>query len=379
MWWSLTLLIQGAFLFLTFFQPREWQIAFAWLPVAPVMSVVLVLLTLSVLLRSRAPWVPFGGALALALAFAFGFEPRVSLVGLVLLMTVSGAAVFSTMTMRAAVATASIAVAVFVAGVVLVRGTTVFHLIPLLMATSMAIALTIGQLLTARKRLLSATLRRAAEAERTREALAATRVAEQRLATARDLHDAVGHELAVINLYARVATEALGSAPENARDSLLLIEQSAARIMDEIRELLNELRRSDARVPPTASIRETLPRLAATLSAGGLRVELELAEDLPDLSAAVDEAVYRIVEEALVNAYKHGRAGEPVRAAITAGPLSVRLAVTNPVTAVAAPGASRGFGLLGVEERARALGGSSRSAVEGGVFALRIDIPLGRS
>jgi signal transduction histidine kinase len=377
-WWSLSLLIQGGFVFLTFFQPRDWQIAFAWLPLAPVMSVTLVLLTLLILLRSRAPWILFGGTLALVLAFAFGYEPRVSLVGVLFLMTFSGALAFSTVSMRTAVATASGAVAVFTVGVVVVRGVTVFHLIPLLMGMSMVIALAVGQLMTARKRLLSSTLRRAAEAERTREALAATRVAEQRLATARDLHDTVGHELAVINLYARVASEAVGSEPGSARDSLLLIEQSAARITDEIRELLNELRRTDAPLPASSSIRETLPRLAATLSAGGLRVDIGPAEDLPILPAPVDEAVYRILEEALVNAYKHGEAGEPVHAAITADARSVRLAVTNPVAEDAGPASSSGFGLIGVEERARALGGSSLVTVEDGVFALRVDIPVAR-
>lgn len=374
LWWATTVVIQVLFLFLTFFRPVEWHITFGWLPLSPLMTGVLAVLTLAVFSRTRAPWVFFGVTAAMALFFAYGFEPHVSLVGLWFLLVVSGIAMFSVIPLRWAASAAGGLTLAFTIGSMTVRGTTVFHLIPLLMAGAMAIALFAGQMNYARRRLLNSTRQRAVEAEHTREAVAAQRVAEQRLATARDLHDVVGHELAVISIHARVAANEMGRDPDGARRTLDLIHESVARVIAEINELLHELR-ADRVVLAGGSVRERLHQLTSTLRAGGLSVDVHIDDDLPPADPALDATVYLIMEEALVNAYKYGARGLAATARVSWDGRLVTVSVVNPIASHRSGVPHRGLGLIGIQERARGLGGTSATTLEHGLFKLQVEIP----
>ncbi|KSU56367.1 sensor histidine kinase [Microbacterium enclense] len=377
-WWAVTLLIQATYLFLTFVTLVDWALTFAWRPVSPVMTVILILVTLSVFARTRFPRVFFAAPLTFALAFAYGFEPRVpTLTGLLFLIIVSGSVAFSTVSFPIAAAAAISISTAFTLGLVVVRGVSPFHLIPLFMTAGMAIALFSGQLSSARRRLIDAARRRALEAEETREAVAATRVAEQRLATARDLHDVVGHRIAAINLHAGLANATLETEPQQARASLSVVEESAGRILDEIGALLRALRRDDAGALPTPMTARELPRLVNTLSAGGLPIELSVDDALPQLDPEVDEALYRILEETLVNAYKHGAPGAQASARIGWDGRAITVDVTNTIEDAGSPSRSTGLGLVGISERARALGGTLTVTREMGHFMVGVNIPVG--
>lgn len=375
-WWSVTLAMQCGFLFLTFVRPVDFYIAFSSWAVEPFVTVMIAVVALSFLLRTDAPWFFFGITAACAIGFAYGFEPRASLIGLLFALIVSGSAAFSVAPWRRALLVAILTYVAFAAGIAISRGISILHLVPMLMAAAMTISLFAGQMTYARRQLIESTKRRAEEAEQTREALAATKVAEQRLATARDLHDVVGHQIAVINLHAGAARRAVLDAPEEALNSLAIIEQSAASVLTEIGELLRDLR--DGRVDDVEGISHTgelLPRLVDTLVAGGLPVEFEVDSDLPKLSRQVDAAVYRILEEALVNAYKYGLSGSPARVRVEWDGHDVQLHVSNPTDGRPSR-ASTGLGLKGIMERAESLGGRATATAGPRDFELRVNIPL---
>ncbi|MFU8855188.1 sensor histidine kinase, partial [Micromonospora sp. SL1-18] len=155
----------------------------------------------------------------------------------------------------------------------------------------------------------------------------AARLAE-RNRLARELHDSVGHALTVATLQAGAARELLDADPEFARRALRAIEETSRHAMDDLDHVLGLLRESeDARRPAPAAPQPTLARLdrlVADTRAAGLEVDVLVSGAVGELPAAVSREGYRIVQEGLTNAARHGR-----------GP--VRLRVDVPATA-AAPG-----------------------------------------
>src|SRR5215208_2640347 len=205
-----------------------------------------------------------------------------------------------------------------------------------------------------------------------RERLVATRE-EERRRLRRDLHDGLGAQLAGLNVQAGTLRRLILRDPEAADEVVVELREELRSAIADIRRLVYDLR------PPALDdlgLAESLRRLAERYGSEGeqLRVLVEAPEDLPNLPAAVEVAVYRITQEALTNVARHAQAHSCV----------VRLAVNEEVgleifdDGVGIPAErSAGVGLSSMRERATELGGSCivERAPEGGTRVL-VRLPL---
>lgn len=246
--------------------------------------------------------------------------------------------------------------------------------------TGMATAL--GDALRNRRAYVSAIEERAARAEQTREQEARRRVAEERLRIARELHDVVAHRIAVVTVQAGVASHLLTSQPEAARAALAHVREAGRAVLDEMGDILNVLRQPDEPVGPSAPAPglAQLDALVASFAAVGLGVDWSQTGRPRPVGAAVDLVAYRVLEEALTNAHKHGTGTAHVD--VDYGPPAVKLLVSNPVGAAkpteGAAASANGHGLIGMRERAAAVGGVLRAARGlDGQFRVEAVLPLG--
>jgi signal transduction histidine kinase len=208
------------------------------------------------------------------------------------------------------------------------------------------------------------------------------RGSEERLRIARDLHDALGHHVSLINVQAGVALHLMDDDPEQARSALAAIKQSSGQLLREMRATLGVLRGVDE-APPRGPV-SGLARLNDLLDenrSAGLPVELEVVGVPRELPPSVDHAAYRIVQEALTNTRRHaGSAQASVRVRYDDSGITVQVdddgaGSTDAHTAATdVPGG--GNGLPGMRERALALGGSlSAGPREGGGFHVQARLP----
>jgi len=240
-------------------------------------------------------------------------------------------------------------------------------------------ATAIGDVVRTRRAYLEAVLERARRAEHTREEEARRRVMEERLRIARELHDVVAHNIALINFQAGVASHLLDGDPAKAQQSLAEVRQAARTVLDELSTVLGVLRAPDEPVDGAEEPPPGLHRLNDLLRAfrsSGLRVEESGEGTARDLPAAVDHAAYRIVQEALTNAHKHGT-GEVVQLRLVYADQHLSISVDNPQPPRPSPPSDGpGYGLIGVRERAAAVGGSvTAGADETGTFRLHAHLP----
>ncbi|MDN4472573.1 sensor histidine kinase [Demequina zhanjiangensis] len=224
------------------------------------------------------------------------------------------------------------------------------------------------------RRALAQERARAVEAEETKEALAETRVAQERLRIARELHDAVGHHIAVMNVQAGVAEALLESDKERAADALANVQEAGARALEELPLMLRVLRQDgDDDERPGVGLAQ-LDELVAHAREAGLDVVLDRRGAEAVLPTGVDQAAYRIVQEALTNAQKHGVGTAAVTVEATAD--EVRIEVGNRVAEGASVAPASGFGLVGMKERATAVGGAVTAAREGDSFVVCARLPM---
>lgn len=248
-------------------------------------------------------------------------------------------------------------------------------------AAAIAIASALGDGARSRREYLAAVTERAERAEQTREAEARRRVAEERLRIAQDLHDTVAHNISVISLNAGVAANALDRQPDKAQEALATIRTAARGVLGEIGELLRYLR-SDGQGPVAQRPQPGLSDLAALLDqfrAGGLRLDVESAGDLTRVGGLADSVAYRVVQEGLTNADKHGSGRTAaLRIAVTGD--AVRIAIANPFQA-RQPGVGDlgGLGLIGLHERVGSAGGTISAEGDGRQFLLQAQLPLAAS
>jgi signal transduction histidine kinase len=219
---------------------------------------------------------------------------------------------------------------------------------------------------------------RAAEAVRIREEEARRRASEERLRIARELHDALGHHLSLINVQSGVALHLDEELPEQTRSSLSAIKQSSKEALTELRSVLNILRQEDERAPrsPAATVAR-MHDLVAQAAAGGLDVRTETGGDVRPLPFGVDIAAFRIVQEALTNVARHaGPATASVR--LTYGDRDLTVQVDDDgqrPLGQTMPGS--GKGIVGMRERVAALGGELEVGPRpGGGFRVRARLPL---
>jgi signal transduction histidine kinase len=212
-------------------------------------------------------------------------------------------------------------------------------------------------------------LRAEREAERERRLAAA----EERTRIARDLHDSAGHAINVILVQAGAARLLHEQDPQASRAALETIEEVARDTLAEIDQLVHALRENGAApgVEPPLGL-AALESLAERHRSSGLTVTVTVDGSRRSLAPAVDQAAYRILQEALTNAARHGRGDADVRVAF--GVSAVDLTVTNPAPpGVVAHGG--GHGIVGMRERASLLGGSLEAEARNGLFRVRARLP----
>ncbi|MYV45633.1 histidine kinase [Streptomyces sp. SID2888] len=246
-----------------------------------------------------------------------------------------------------------------------------------------------GDALRSRRAFVHAIRERAERAERTREEEARRRVAEERLRIARDLHDVVAHHIALVNVQAGVAAHVMDKRPDQAKEALAHVRQASRSALDELRATVGLLRQSGDPEAPTepAPGLARLDELADTFRSAGLPVEVARADHDTALSAAVDLAAYRVVQEALTNVRKHaGRSAKAEVSVVRVGP-NVEITVLDDGAGDGTgqrdddgrdghPGPG-GHGLLGMRERTTALGGTlSAGPRYGGGFRVHAILPV---
>jgi len=207
-------------------------------------------------------------------------------------------------------------------------------------------------------------------------------VYEERLRIARDVHDVVGHSLAVITMQAGVALHLLDKErsaqprPDRVAESLDAIRKTSREALAELRTTL-EVFRSDSDEPlsPVPGLGR-LDDLVERLRAAGRDVTVvrEGADDLEALPAAIDQAAFRIIQESLTNVVRHADAAHAtVEVAAHAGTLTVQVRDDGPASSVP----TDGNGIRGMRERAKAVGGTLHLAVgKPSGLVVRADLPL---
>jgi signal transduction histidine kinase len=223
-----------------------------------------------------------------------------------------------------------------------------------------------------RRRLDAAERLRRAERDVERERRLAA--AEERTRIARDLHDSAAHAINVILVQAGAARLLQQRDPDGARTALTTIEDVARETIGEIDLLVRGLREGGAEAvePPTGLA--ALGTLVERHQVGGLELQVHVEGEPRPLSAGLDQSAYRILQESLTNAARHGAGSADVELRYT--DVALRLTVRNPVTAgVTATGS--GHGILGMRERAALLGGELDAGLRDGEFTVAAHLPYG--
>jgi signal transduction histidine kinase len=252
-----------------------------------------------------------------------------------------------------------------------------------------AAALLLGISVRARSALVATLTERAGRLERERDQQAQIAAAAERTRIAREMHDVIGHQLAVMVSLADGAAAKLASDPPRAAAAIASVADVGRQALGETRGLLGVLRAdgsSDGLAPQPGLA--GLGDLAAQTRATGLVATLECAGDPAGLAADIQLAVYRIAQEAITNTLRHATGAQAVAIRVTIGAASVELEVTDdgrpafgPAPGRAAappPGGGGGQGLTGMRERARAYGGSVTAGPGPRGWVVRATFPTAR-
>lgn len=243
-------------------------------------------------------------------------------------------------------------------------------------AVLIAFAAALGSAIRSYFDALESARERARKAEESREAEARRRVAEDRLAIARDLHDSVAHRIAVINLQAGVAARSLRSDPEEAEGAIAIVGDAARNVLTELNDMLGLLRASAERDIVDGPDFGRIEGLLALFAKSGLKVHMHVDGEPYPLAARVGPIAYRVVQEGLTNAYKHG----PDRTAeleLTYSPEGLTVRITNPMTDPPESAGVDGHGLVGMRERLAEVGGTLALHPARGRFELVATLPGG--
>lgn len=199
-------------------------------------------------------------------------------------------------------------------------------------------------------------------------------IEQERNRIARDMHDIVAHSLAVVIAQADGARYVRHSNPEAVDEALAAISTTARDALGDVRLLLAQLRHSDSDGPqPTLA---ELERLLDQFRASGLTIRY-VERGVPVLAAASSQlAAYRIIQEALTNALRHGDQSTPVELIVAWQETVLELVVTNTMLENALGERRRGHGIIGMIERATLVGGSVSAHAVGESFVVVASLPI---
>lgn len=213
---------------------------------------------------------------------------------------------------------------------------------------------------------------RAEEAERTREEVARRRAVEERLHIARELHDSLTHSISVIKVQAGVAAHLARKNGEEPPAALVAIQEASSDAVRELRSTLDVLRQD---LNGNGNGLDRIPALVQRATAAGFATTVTVDGEVRALPAEVDQAAYRVVQEALTNVGRHaGSATATIR--LTYGPSTLTVRIDDDGHASQQPPVP-GHGLIGMRERVTALGGQLRAgprAPRG--FSVQAELPL---
>jgi signal transduction histidine kinase len=217
------------------------------------------------------------------------------------------------------------------------------------------------------------------ELEGTRRQLAQQALLAERRRVARDVHDFVGHGLAGVMLQVTSARHVLRRDADAAEDALRSAEEVGRRSMQELRRTVTLLRSDDeASAAAPVPIASEIPALVDEARAGGLAVELQTRGDLSRIPPGVGLALYRIAQEALANAARHApRARTMLGLELTSGRVALVAETSGPVVAGSTSDRERPhYGLVGMQERATALGGEFAAGPTSDGWRVRCELPV---
>jgi signal transduction histidine kinase len=321
------------------------------------------------LVRRRAPLVAFAvTAIASAALNVLGYPAGPPIGPMVALYFVG---LRSAATRTAARATAALIVGLFIVHVTAAGvGRDSFPIVALLFgALAWGGAWVIGDRVRLRRERIAELEERARRAERETERERRLATAEERTRIARDLHDSAGHAINVILVHAGAARLLAEKDPGRSREALGTIETVARETLREIEQLVRALREDEDAVEPPGLA--ALDALVKRHRDAGLDVEIVVNGARRPLGPAVDQAAYRILQESLTNALRHGNGG--ARVALTYGGDGLEIGVTN--SSRGGGPVAVGHGIVGMRERASLLGGSVNHESMNGVFRIRARLP----
>ena len=224
---------------------------------------------------------------------------------------------------------------------------------------------------------------RAAEAERTREEVAARRVEEERVRIAREVHDITAHSLSAVSIQTAAAERLIDRDPAAAREAVSLAHETAKEALEEIRAMIGVLKTGDssAETTPTEGTARLMD-LADYLQEAGVTTTLDVSGYNREATPAfIDIALFGIAREATTNIVRHAHAKNASIDLVSDGARAL-LTVQDDGDGLlgAADGASPtgGHGIDGMRERAKLLGGTlDAGPLPGGGFRVRASIPVG--
>jgi signal transduction histidine kinase len=237
----------------------------------------------------------------------------------------------------------------------------------------------VGDQLRQRQQRLAELRERAQRSERETARERRLAVAEERNRIARDLHDSAAHAINVILVQAGGARLLQDRDPGAVSAALSTIEDVARETVEEIDRLIHGLRTTDDSDQTTNLVEPpiglaSVPTLLERHHAAGMTLDVQVDGCPRPLAQGPDQAAYRILQESLTNAARHGTG--PVAVRIAYGQRKLELTITNAANGNGTQDSGApGYGILGMRERAALLGGSLRAGTRDGVFQVTAHLP----
>ncbi len=243
-----------------------------------------------------------------------------------------------------------------------------------LAAAFTAAVIAIGWAIGSRRELLASLRERARLSDAEQQLRLAQAREHERTRIAREMHDVLAHQLSLVAMHASALRHRPDLDAEQRAEAVVVVHERAKLALDDLRQVLGVLR--DPQAAAEAAPQPSLDDLDALL-ADEPNAHLELLVDPAAVPPTIGRHAYRIVQECLTNARKHAP-GRPVTVRVEGSP-GERLRISARNAVGGGSGGEPGYGLVGIDERARSVGGTSAVAVTGGEHRVDVELPWAAS